>query len=73
MDVVHVVDGEAISADAVHRAVELALKYCPVSAMLAAGTVEIHHAYRIVAPTARRPPRSASSAAPNAAAEALVS
>jgi putative redox protein len=51
MDVVHVVEGEGISADAVHRAVELsALKYCPVSAMLAAGTVEIHHAYRIVGP-----------------------
>jgi hypothetical protein len=27
-----------------------ALKYCPVSAMLAAGTVEIHHRYRIVEP-----------------------
>jgi putative redox protein len=51
MDVIHVVSGEGISAEAVHRAVELsALKYCPVSAMLAAGTVEIHHGYRIVAP-----------------------
>jgi len=51
MDVVHVVEGENLSATAVHRAVELsALKYCPVSAMLAAGPVEIHHHYRIVAP-----------------------
>ena len=50
VDVIHVVEGEGISTDAVHRAVELsALKYCPVSAMLAAGTVEIHHGYRIVA------------------------
>ena len=40
VDVLHVVEGERISPDAVHRAVELsALKYCPVSAMLAAGTV----------------------------------
>jgi putative redox protein len=51
VDVVHVVEGSDISRDAVHRAVELsALKYCPVSAMLAAGTVEIHHRYRIVEP-----------------------
>ncbi len=50
VDVVHVVEGDGVSAEAVHRAVELsALKYCPVSAMLAAGTVEIHHGYRIVA------------------------
>jgi len=50
VDVVHVVEGEGVPAAAVHRAVELsALKYCPVSAMLAAGTVEIHHGYRIVA------------------------
>jgi putative redox protein len=50
VDVVHVVEGDGLPAAAVRRAVELsALKYCPVSTMLAAGTVEIHHAYRIVA------------------------
>ncbi len=74
MDVVHVVEGEGISADAVHRAVELsALKYCPVSAMLAAGTVEIHHAYRIVAPDGTTSAAECVVRGPNAPAEALVS
>ena len=46
VDVIHVVEGEDISTDAVHRAVELsALKYCPVSAMLSAGATQIHHRY----------------------------
>jgi putative redox protein len=48
MDVVHVVEGNGIDESAVRRAVELsALKYCPVSAMLCAGTAELHHRYRI--------------------------
>ncbi|HXG39595.1 MAG TPA: OsmC family protein [Candidatus Limnocylindrales bacterium] len=48
IEVVHVVEGEAISETAVRRAIELsATKYCPVSAMLCAGTAEIHHRYRI--------------------------
>jgi putative redox protein len=48
MDVIHVVEGNRIEEAAVRRAVELsALKYCPVSAMLCAGTAEVHHRYRI--------------------------
>jgi len=51
MDIVHVLEGPELDPGAVRRAVELsALKYCPVSAMLCAGTVEMHHAYRIVRP-----------------------
>jgi putative redox protein len=74
VDVVHVVEGERISTDAVHRAVELsALKYCPVSAMLAAGTVEIHHAYRIVAPDGTTTAAECVVRGPNAPAVALVS
>jgi putative redox protein len=50
-DVVHVVEGAAVEERAVRRAIELsAWKYCPVSAMLCAGTVEMHHRYRIVRP-----------------------
>jgi putative redox protein len=48
-DVVHIVEGPAIDEGAVRRAIELsATKYCSVAAMLSAGTVEIHHRYRIV-------------------------
>ena len=48
-DVVHLVEGPAIDEQAVRRAIELsATKYCSVAAMLSAGTVEIHHRYRIV-------------------------
>ena len=48
-DVVHIVEGPAVEEAAVRRAIELsATKYCSVAAMLAAGTVEIHHCYRIV-------------------------
>jgi putative redox protein len=51
MDVIHVIEGDAIDVTAVRRAIELsALKYCPVSAMLCAGTVELHHRYRVVTP-----------------------
>jgi putative redox protein len=47
-DVVHEVEGPAIEESAVRRAIELsATKYCSVAAMLASGTVEIHHCYRI--------------------------
>jgi putative redox protein len=49
VDVVPVVEGPANDPTAVARAIELsALKYCPVSAMLCAGTAEVHHRYRIV-------------------------
>jgi putative redox protein len=50
-DVVHLVEGPAIDEAAVRRAIDLsATKYCSVAAMLSAGTVEIHHRYRIVSP-----------------------
>ena len=47
-DIVHEVAGPAVDEAAVRRAIELsATKYCSVAAMLSAGTVEIHHRYRI--------------------------
>jgi putative redox protein len=47
-DVVHVVDGDGIDAEAVRRAIELsATRYCSVGSTLASGDVEIHHAYLI--------------------------
>jgi putative redox protein len=73
VDVVHVVEGEGLSPDAVRRAVELsALKYCPVSAMLAAGTVEIRHSYRIVAPDGTTAEEQCVVRGPNAPAEVLT-
>jgi putative redox protein len=52
-DVVHIVEGPAVNEASVRRAIELsATKYCSVAAMLSAGTVEIHHRYRIVGPSA---------------------
>ena len=51
----HEVTGEGLSEAAIRRSVELsATKYCPVSAMLAAGATVIHHRYRIVS-TGERP------------------
>jgi putative redox protein len=48
-DVVHIVEGPTVDEASVRRAIELsATKYCSVAAMLSAGTVEIHHRYRIV-------------------------
>lgn len=45
-DVVHVVDGDGIDAEAVRRAIELsATRYCSVGSTLASGAVEVHHAY----------------------------
>jgi putative redox protein len=73
VDVTHVVAGENVSADAVRRAVELsALKYCPVSAMLAAGTVEIHHSFRILAPDGTSIEEECVVRGPNAPAEVLT-
>ncbi len=55
-DVVHVVEGPSIDESAVRRAIELsATKYCSVAAMLSAGTVEIHHRYRILGPDGAAP------------------
>jgi putative redox protein len=46
IDVVHIVEGEAVDTDAVRRAIELsATKYCSVGATLSSGAVEIHHVY----------------------------
>jgi putative redox protein len=48
-DVVHIVEGPAIEEAAVRRAIEhSATKYCSVAAVLSAGTMEIHHRYRIL-------------------------
>jgi len=50
IDLVHEVRGPGVKEAGVRRCVELsATKYCPVSAMLAAGETEIHHRYRIAA------------------------
>jgi putative redox protein len=50
-DVLHVVEGPSLDEAAVRRAIELsATRYCSVAAMLSAGTVEIHHRYRILGP-----------------------
>ena len=46
IDVLHVVDGEAIDTDAVRRAIELsATKYCSVGATLSSGLTEVHHRF----------------------------
>jgi putative redox protein len=55
-DVLHVVEGPALDEAAVRRAIELsATKYCSVAAMLSAGTVEMHHGYRILGPNGAAP------------------
>jgi putative redox protein len=55
-DVLHVVEGPALDEAAVRRAIELsATKYCSVAAMLSAGTVEMHHGYRILGPDGAAP------------------
>jgi putative redox protein len=47
--ITHEVVGEGLDVGAIQRCVELsATKYCPVSAMLAAGDTVIHHRYRVV-------------------------
>ena len=49
IEVIHEVHGRDVSVAAISRCIELsATKYCPVSAMLAAGATVIHHRYRIV-------------------------
>jgi putative redox protein len=55
-DVIHIVEGPAVDEAAVRRAIELsATKYCSVAATLSAGTVEIHHRYRILGPAGSTP------------------
>jgi putative redox protein len=47
-DVLHVVEGSGIDAEAVRRSVELsATKYCSVGSTLASGMLEIHHRYTL--------------------------
>ncbi len=49
VDVLHEVEGPAVSVSAIRRCIELsATKYCPVNAMLAAGATEVHHRYRVI-------------------------
>ncbi len=49
VDVLHEVEGPAVSVPAIRRCIELsALKYCPVNAMLSAGATEVHHRYRVI-------------------------
>ena len=48
IDLIHDVTGPGVTEEALRRCIELsALKYCPVSAMLAMGETEIHHRFRI--------------------------
>jgi putative redox protein len=52
VDVVHVVDGDAVDPEAVRRAIELsARRYCAVGSTLASGAVEVHHAYLLREPS----------------------
>ena len=46
--VTHEVEGPMVEEAAIRRAIELsATKYCPVSAMIAAGATTVHHRYKI--------------------------
>jgi putative redox protein len=46
IDVIHVVEGEAVEVEAVRRAIELsATRYCSVGGTLTTGVTEIHHRY----------------------------
>jgi len=48
IDVLHIVEGVEVDAEAVRRAIELsATKYCSVGATLASGITEIHHSYLV--------------------------
>jgi len=48
IDVIHIVEGEAVDVEAVRRAIELsATKYCSVGATLSSGMTEVHHAYLV--------------------------
>jgi putative redox protein len=48
IDVVHILEGEALDVEAVRRAIELSVtKYCAVGATLSSGMTEIHHAYLV--------------------------
>ena len=48
IDLVHIVEGEAVDVEAIRRSIELAAtKYCAVGATLSSGMTEIHHAYLV--------------------------
>jgi putative redox protein len=54
--VLHAVEGPALDEAALREAIwESATKYSSVAAMLSAGTVEIHHRYRIARPGTTEP------------------
>jgi len=54
--VLHEVEGPALDEEVLRRAIYVsATKYSSVAAMLSAGTVEIHHRYRIVGPAGAHP------------------
>ena len=48
IEIVHDIEGPDVTEEAIRRCIELsAIKYCPISSMLAAGDTTIHHRYRI--------------------------
>jgi putative redox protein len=54
--VLHEVEGPALDEEVLRRAIySSATRYSSVAAMLSAGTVEIHHRYRIVGPDGAHP------------------
>jgi putative redox protein len=56
VEIVHEVEGPAVDAEAVRRAIELsATKYCSVSGALASGIAELHHRYLVVSPEGAAP------------------
>jgi putative redox protein len=49
VEVLHEVEGPAVSVSAIRRCIELsATKYCPVNAMISSGATEVHHAYHVI-------------------------
>ena len=44
----HILEGTVLLESAVRRAIDLsASKYCPVNAMVSAGSTEVHHRFRM--------------------------
>jgi putative redox protein len=54
--ITHEVEGPAVDAEAVARAIELsATRYCSVSTGLASGIAELHHRYVVISPEGAPP------------------
>jgi len=54
--ITHEVEGPAVDAEAVARAIELsAISYCSVSTGLASGIAELHHRYVVISPESAVP------------------